>query len=414
MYCVTSKIITRSQTKYVNATNSSPVISPAKIYLPNQVLTPYQNTNYFGSYIAVSADNTSLAIGSQSKNGIRGNTQIYSKNSDSNWNITPDITIPGSVLSLEFSPDSETLAIVNTSTNLYKKDYNGDWCNNAVATLHGIYNKIKFSPDGSSIATIQAVIGYKGGVIQLFSQDDWGSWNTSPTQLLTSSGNWVFGTDLAFNSESNKLAVGIQGTSNGLIADAGNVHIYSRQENLTSWNLTPNITLRSSSPGAIGEFGYSIAFSPFGNYLAIGEPHGGTKQQGLVSLFNLDLNERWLKNPTAILKSNNPGPYDRFGYSIAFSPDNKLLAIGDIGGELPNKIKDSGTVQVFSQSNTVTAFAKPKVILVSKKPKPNSYFGRSIAFTTDCKQLIIGESFRELQYKTQSGAVNIFNTDNFK
>jgi hypothetical protein len=143
-----------------------------------------------------------------------------------------------------------------------------------------------------------------------------------------------FGYSLAWSPDGKALAVGVPYYENPQDSDynTGRVYIY---KNITGNLASPTYTI-STTPNSDGNdtlFGYSLAWSPDGTSLAVGAPYYDDPQDsglntGRVYIYkNITGN---LTSPTYTISTtpNSDGNDTRFGYSLAWSPDGKALAVG--------------------------------------------------------------------------------------
>ena len=216
--------------------------------------------------------------------------------------LTGFLTDPRSdgVLSVAFSPDGTTLATGDTrSTYLWSLA-----TRKVVATLRdpsGLsVDSVAFSPDGTVLAT-----GDTDGSTYL-----WSLATRKVTATLTGPGSNRYVTSVAFSPNGSTLAVGYY--TGGVLADGTAV---SNDGSTYLWSLaTRKVTATFTGPSELVVD--SVAFSPDGTVLAVGENDGSTYLWSLAT-----------RKVTASL--TDPGS-NRRQVSVAFSPDGTTLATGDV------------------------------------------------------------------------------------
>ncbi len=269
-------------------------------------------------------------------------------------------------------------------------------------TINAFGSSVAFSPDGLTLAvgnvSADATTLTNVGSVQIFIKSG-STWNFAYEVFSqTAKEKNQFGSSLAFSPDGNTLAVSeILGEIDGGIVDSGIVQLFTRSG--ATWELKPTngLILTSQTAATNNYFGLSIAFSPDGLTLAVGEylgePSGGITDSGSVQLFTRSGTD-WNAMPTSepVIISQSPGASFWFGYTLAFSPTGNTLAIGELKA-LPNPNPSgigSGTVQLFTKSGTT--WGNTQVIDNSSSlPAKCCYFGRAIAFSRDGTTLAISE-----------------------
>ncbi len=392
----------------------------------------------FGFAIAISPDGLTLAVGEPNGDPNiapdSGNVQLFVK-SGSVWKrglvLLADSPTTGNRFgsSIAFSPDGKTLAIGETfgdfndaqdagavhifnkaGTDWKKTPNRGQKLKSQIfTTLNRFGTTIAFSPDSKTIA-IGEVLGdpttaADAGTVQLFINID-GTWNSDAllTAKAPTSGNG-FGRSLSFSPDGEALVVGETGLSP--TSNTGLVHLFTKLNNTWSHRQV----LQAKVPSTANGFGISVAFSPDSSTLAVGEFQGDLNKvtdSGSVQLF-IKSKATWDNTPIkgAILSSQIPRSQNKFGKSVAFSPDGITLSVGEIlGGNITNVAK-SGTVQHFSKAGADWVQVPSRGPMLRPTTTTNaSYFGNTLVFSPDGSILIVGELYG-LQ---DTGQVSIFDT----
>ncbi|MFV2061736.1 MAG: Ig-like domain-containing protein [Gammaproteobacteria bacterium] len=196
-----------------------------------------------------------------------------------------------------------------------------------------------------------------------------------------------FGENLLFSPDGSTLAVGEYNGDVGNIIDAGTAQIFSKSPT-GKWQLIDKLT--SNAPTSATWFGRALQFSPNSKILAVGEPRANLPNAkdaaGQVHIFNKLNNGRW--TPTITLQSRLSAKSNWFGTNLLFSPDNLTLAIGEPNGDV-NRSNNAGSIQLFSNSSGTWTYIKT---LNSETPSVNNYFSHdAMLFSPDGKTLAVGE-----------------------
>lgn len=179
-------------------------------------------------------------------------------------------------------------------------------------------------------------------------------------------------------------------------ADAGPIEI-----------VVPPAGIVTSEP-QISQFGDSVALSPDGNLLAVGDPSYGDSAtfrglQGAVFLY-ARTGGRFVSPAVKVIVSPNVGDGFAFGSAVAFSPDGNTLAVGELyGGGTPSAIEGPGRVYFFAKSGASYA-STPTQTLTG--PSVRSRFGGSLCFSGDGNAIAIGTpELNQVRIHTRSGAM---------
>ena len=196
-----------------------------------------------------------------------------------------------------------------------------------------------------------------------------------------------FGYGLAFSANGQFLAVGApnRNASNG---GSGKVHVFSREG--TAWQ--QRALLKSPTPQPSDQFGSDLAWSTDGDTLAVGAP-GTDARTGAVFVFTRE-GATW--GSVARVEALNAGLNDQFGQRIALSGDGRTLAAGaenesgdasTINGPDNDNKRSSGAAYVFTHAGggwTQQAYIK------AFNPDPFDFFGRALALSADGQTLAVG------------------------
>lgn len=154
--------------------------------------------------------------------------------------------------------------------------------------------------------------------------------------------------------------------------------------------------VKASNTDAGDQFGAITVLSADGNTLAISAPWedsdgNALDDSGAVYIFARNGNT-WVQQ--AYLKAHNKGRFDLFGWSVAFSTDGNVLAVGapfedssDINNPDDEASQDAGAVYIFTRSGTAWT---QRAYLKANNIGADDMFGTSIALTADGRTLAVG------------------------
>jgi hypothetical protein len=209
-------------------------------------LSAGQNGDAFGGAVVVSADGSTLAVGSLRSNGDQGSVTVFGR-SGGKW------------------VQQEILSDANGAAK--------DWFGYSIA----------ISKDGNTLAVgaVYADVAGKAdqGNVHVFSRSG-GAWTLQKT-LVSEAGaaGDIFGVAVALSADGNTVAVGAAGDDVGNVVDQGSAAIFVR--NGTEWALQKTLTVTGGESKA--NFGSSVSLSSDGNTVAIGGPNAG---KGSVVVFS--------------------------------------------------------------------------------------------------------------------------------
>jgi len=220
-----------------------------------------------------------------------------------------------------------------------------------------------------------------------------------------------FGGAIALSGDATTLAVGATGEDSAAAGidgnqldnsrtSAGAVYVFGRSG--ASW--TQQSYVKASNPGAPDHFGAAIALSRDGSTLAIAAPDESSNSAGIDGDQSDDSlssagaayvfarsGATWLQQ--AYVKPTNPDANDQFGGSLALSRDGNLFAAsapfersGVPGDPTDNSQLQAGAVYVFTRASATWSQAA----YVKTTPASQSLFGTALALSDDGTQLVAG------------------------
>jgi hypothetical protein len=227
--------------------SDAPAVTEAPSPVANQAsLSAGQDGDAFGGAVVVSADGSTLAVGSLKSNSDQGSVTVFGR-SGGKW------------------VQQEVLSDANGAAK--------DWFGYSMA----------ISKDGNTLAigAVYADVSGKAdqGNVLVFGRTD-GAWKLQKT-LLGEAGaaGDVFGVSVALSADGNTVAVGAAGVDVGNVSDQGSTTVFVR--NGAEWSLQQVLTVAGGDAKA--NFGSSVSLSSDGNTVAIGGPNAG---KGSVVVFS--------------------------------------------------------------------------------------------------------------------------------
>lgn len=210
---------------------------------------------------------------------------------------------------------------------------------------------VDLSSDGNTL--VVGIPGYSSsrGRAAVFFRTD-GEWSdpylVKPTQGPSASDQ--FGTSVAISGDGQRLVVGAPYADDAGRNNIGKVYFFEFDG--TQWNQKYTTVRQTAAVKADEHFGYAVDMNEAGTSVVVGSPNyaGTLLGSGVASVMYRLANAQWATNVTLLDQSahatsggtSNP----RFGTSVAFSGDGKVLAIG-ARGEDYNGSLDAGVVNVF-------------------------------------------------------------------
>ena len=153
-----------------------------------------------------------------------------------------------------------------------------------------------------------------------------------------------------------------------------------------------------ASDGSIGDrFGYSVAFSGNGNIIAIGAPaHNGCK--GIVHVYNRS-GDVWTEQVKLLASDGAYG--DRFGISLAISSDGNTIVIGANSDDNDNG-DGAGSAYIFTRTDD--GWVEDVKLLASDGDRCD-WFGSAVSTNSNGTIVIIGAHW----HNDGKGAAYIYN-----
>jgi WD40 repeat protein len=299
--------------------------------------------------VAITPDGQTIIVGTD-----EGKIQLWALKTgkliralDSHTNWTQSVTI---------SPDGKVLASCSPDGTIKFWKLDGTLLQ-TLQNIKGVYS-LAWSPDGRFLLS-----GDNAGQIKI--------WTRNAKLVRTINAH-----------KGNIVAIAISGK--GIIASRSFVSIDEKEQDIKLWNLNTGKLIRNISAGSVGGIN-SLAISRDGNLLAgysitnKGTPENSNSTE-TVKIWNLRTGENIY---TLTPKIDRP-------HAIAFSPDNKTVAIGGFSNQI--EIWD-----IDSQAETSAPTSVPESNILEIKYKyisnklitiPSKHQTYSLIFSQDGKKLI--------------------------
>ena len=230
------------------------------------------------------------------------------------------------------------------------------------------------------------VVVPRRGQIRVF---DWssGAWQLRDT--FTGDGTQdYFGYSVSMSADGSVLAAGA--TQGGPPGGTGYVRSYT-WDTIVGWTslakLLPPSETHTAAWGAmtipmVGDaFGSAVAVSGDGQWLAVGAPQG-TLHPGYVSIYSFDIAGVLWQHQTTLY---GLGIGNKFGFSLSFSTDGSVLAVG-----APGAASEGGSVRTFKRAATST---HSEVLTAAITGGTSSKLGRSVSLSDDGEVMAVGAPF---------------------
>ena len=339
--------------------------------------------DYFGSSVGISGinSNTYKVIVGAYNNLTQGNVYVFSNTSTTNWSS------PGtSLISSNIEVGDNFGYSVDVSEDYSRYIVGAPYKDNNKGRVY-IYNTSYsqteiFAPDsgnfGHSVALngdgTKAIVGapYNGsdmsGNVYTYSSSNW----SSPTYLYPSSpsDSALFGYSVHISSDGSKTIVG-EPYENA--ENHGAAYIFNSSGN-------QEVKLSPSDTYIDGNFGYSVNIDSDGNTAVIGSI--GSDNRGAAYVFTRS-GTTWTQE--AKLVSSDIAIGDNFGHSVCISNDGDTVMVST-----PFK-SSRGAVYVFTRTTGTSIWTQRDKIL-SNDLSTGDKFGNSIAISPNSLKAIIGAS----------------------
>lgn len=386
-------------------------------YVKSSVTNSY---DYFGWYLAISADGNTLAISKlgddSNSTGVGGNPANTSatesgavfvfERTGTTWTQQAYIKASNTDVSdyfgysIALSKDGNTLAVTAFREDSNATGIDGTQMNNSSTDSGAVYVYTRTGSSWSQQAYIKA------------SNTDVNDQLGHLSVALSTNGDTLAVS--AIFEDSN--ATGLDGNeSDNTQFASGAIYVFSRSG--VTW--TQQAYIKSSNSENNDEFGASLAFSGDGNTLAIAsykessdaagingnQSSNLAPQSGAVYIFTRT-GTTWTQQ--AYIKASNPQMNDSFGISVAISESGDTLAVGAIGedsnavginnNQSDNSSTDSGAVYIFTRTGITWS---QQAYIKASNTQDIDLFGNGVSLSNDGNLLAVSA------IEEDSGAVGI-------
>lgn len=226
----------------------------------------------------------------------------------------------------------------------------------------------------------------------------------------------LFGFRVALSGNGQRLLVGSPGDLSGgagvgadpeagpARAASGAAYVFDRD---ASGVWTPSAYIKAPASEADAQFGQALSLSHDGQWAAVGQPYSAAG--GSVSVYRHGAGG-WAWQ--AQLTAPYPGLNDHFGEALQLDPEGGLLVVGasredSAAGGSDDTLIDSGAVQVFRRDGS--GVWQNVANLKAPTPRPNGYFGFSVAVSSQGRTIVVGEEGEVTYGATPTvGRVHVF------
>jgi len=360
--------------------------------------SPYDR---FGNSVSFSNDGSTFIAGGMSSSSVK----VYRMNGFGNW-IQLGHNLPGASLgnNLAISSDGNIVAVgtVNDRNKIgyfaVYQNISGSWSQVGQNVMGNTDEQFGFSVAMSSNGSVVAASapyatgkgGKNSGKVRIYHNVS-GTWTKIGSDIDDGEiGGEFSGWDIDLSEDGNTLAIGT--LRNGVAYSAtGKVRIYRNISG--TWTKIGN--------DIVGENAFdtssSVSLSSNGNIVAIGSPHnaGNGKESGSVRVYR-NSSGNWIKVGQDI---DGEVAGDISGYSVSFSADGAVLAIG----APVNFTNKSGYIRIYK--NISGSWVKMGQGIDGKIVGEN--FGRSVSLSADGQKVVVG-AFSNSDNGNLSGQVRVY------
>jgi len=238
---------TTPDTSEAPTVTEAPTVSEAPLPTANQAsLSAGQDGDAFGGAVVVSADGSTLAVGSLNSKSNQGSVTVFGR-SAGKW-VQQEVLADANGAakdwfgySMAISKDGNTLAIGAVYADVAGKVDQG--------------NVLVFARSGSAWTLQETLIGKSGAAGD------------------------VFGMSVALSADGNTVAIGAAGADVGNVSDQGSASVFVRSG--AKWSMQQVLTVTGGETKA--NYGSSVSLSSDGDTLAVGGPNAG---KGSVVVFS--------------------------------------------------------------------------------------------------------------------------------
>ena len=398
--------------------NVDPII--AEVSEVKTIASDGQINDNYGEHMAVSADGSTLVVGSFADDNGTDSGAIYVYEWDgSNWfNEEKLLPIDGAAndhfLLVSISDDGNTILVGadwdddngSNSGAVYiytRSDKNTPWGYEKITPNDGAANDnfgywSAISGDGNT-----AVIGARydddkgtdSGSIYVY-RFDGTDWNLLSKQTASDgAASDYFGDGVAVSQDGNIFAVGAHADDDKGSA-SGSVYVYTWDAANTQFVETK---LTASDGAADDHFGGSVAMSANGKTMVVSSRYDDDNgsNSGSAYVYDFDGTE-WHESQK--LTASNGSADDIFGWKVAISSDGKTIVVG-ANGDDDTQGANTGAAYLYKYDGVLW---KEIEILKASDAAAGDELGSSVAITADGNKIIVGARYDD-NSATNTGSV---------
>lgn len=310
-----------------------------------------QSNDFFGSSVAIDSTGTRVAIGAKGADDNRGIVHIYLR-VGTTWSLESSITRIGAQvgdylgISIDIDGVADRVIVGGLGRGYVFRREGLLWYEEIGDTGAGLFgHSVAISTDGLRVVVSLPELDHtsltKAGMLYVFIRDNQ-NWTLEQTLVANdASSNDYLGWSVDINDDGSVIVAGAHGSSPDNETEGGSVYVYKRSG--TTWS--QDTKLIASDVHEYDRFGQSVAISPDGVNVIIGTPYtdvAGTINAGAGYLYVDSPSYGWIQAHKLI--STDRHDDDLLGSSVSISNSRIALSspLCDISGS-----QDAGAVYIY-------------------------------------------------------------------
>jgi len=334
------------------------------------------NGDEFGGAMQFNGDGTILAVGIARNIPPTGETlgraQVYGRDDNGSWSqIGADIENPANDAGVFFgnavsiSADGTTLAVGSLEDNGFTgavytyRNVNDEWQQFAQTLLGDVFddlfgNSVTFSDDGQTLVIGASQRGGANGYVRIFRNVD-DQWIQIGADIVGITFGAQFGISVDITGDGSRVVIGADFAGfQGFFPYA--LVFENENDQWVQVGQILNETFNDGSPAGGTGFGVDVNISTDGQFLAIGAPQtridaNAFPNPGIVNLYELQ-DESW----ELIQQLEGQFDEENFGDAVALDDSGRTLAVGSVfftPGGLATGGPNQGAVQTYENEDIV-------------------------------------------------------------
>ncbi len=360
-------------------------------------------SDYFGTSCALSADGLVLTVGSQYEDTTASDAgKLYTYNIVLNTNdpIADNIiavldTVQDSDIKVKLGIDYDANRILNYDLNLEKISSNHE-------NYKGILTKPGMIKDGDIVKLDTGFVSINNlsleDILNVFSYQN--GFSSSDIEA----GDY-FGWSCSLSADGLVMVVGAP-DEDTTANNAGKLYTYKRSTIDDSWSEVSK--LQASDAEEYDQFGWSCALSADGLVLTVGANEEDTTANNAGKLYTYKrttIDDSWIE--VNKLQSSDVQEGDKFGQSCALSADGLVLTVG--ANEEDTTATDAGKLYTYKRDSIDSSWSEVSK-LQSSDIEQSDQFGYSCALSADGLVLTVG-AFNEDTTASDAGKLYTYKRD---